>query len=110
MPEAVIVSSVRTPVGRAYKGALRATRPDDLAAHRNGFLAGQLLGPEHREQHPALRRVLLSVLWPEELTSKEAVPVSGKVVGTRGSQRAFVGAAYGSADGRNNYGFRHGNL
>src|SRR5438094_441406 len=34
----------------------------------------------------------------------------GKVVGTRGSQRAFVGAAYGSADGRNNYGFRHGNL
>ncbi len=32
MPEAVIVSSVRTPVGRAFKGALRATRPDDLAA------------------------------------------------------------------------------
>jgi acetyl-CoA acyltransferase len=32
MPEALIVSSVRTPVGRAYKGSLRATRPDDLAA------------------------------------------------------------------------------
>src|ERR1700746_962036 len=32
MPEAVIVSSVRTPVGKAFKGALRATRPDDLAA------------------------------------------------------------------------------
>ncbi len=32
MREAVIVSSVRTPVGRAPKGALRATRPDDLAA------------------------------------------------------------------------------
>jgi acetyl-CoA acyltransferase len=32
MAEAVIVSSVRTPVGRAYKGSLRATRPDDLAA------------------------------------------------------------------------------
>jgi acetyl-CoA acyltransferase len=32
MPEPVIVSAVRTPVGRAYKGALRATRPDDLAA------------------------------------------------------------------------------
>ena len=32
MPEAVIVSSVRTPVGRAYKGSLRSTRPDDLAA------------------------------------------------------------------------------
>jgi acetyl-CoA acyltransferase len=32
MPDAVIVSAVRTPVGRAYKGALRTTRPDDLAA------------------------------------------------------------------------------
>jgi len=32
MPEAVIVSSVRTPVGRGYKGSLRTTRPDDLAA------------------------------------------------------------------------------
>lgn len=32
MPEAVIVSSVRTPVGRGYKGSLRTSRPDDLAA------------------------------------------------------------------------------
>jgi acetyl-CoA acyltransferase len=32
MPEAVIVSALRTPVGRAYKGSLRSTRPDDLAA------------------------------------------------------------------------------
>jgi len=32
MSEAVIVSSVRTPVGRAYKGSLRTSRPDDLAA------------------------------------------------------------------------------
>jgi acetyl-CoA acyltransferase len=32
MPEAVIVSSVRTPVGRGFKGSLRTTRPDDLAA------------------------------------------------------------------------------
>ena len=32
MPEPVIVSAIRTPVGRAYKGTLRATRPDDLAA------------------------------------------------------------------------------
>ena len=32
MLEAVIVSALRTPVGRAYKGTLRATRPDDLAA------------------------------------------------------------------------------
>jgi len=32
MREAVIVSSVRTAVGKASKGSLRATRPDDLAA------------------------------------------------------------------------------
>ncbi|HXS77117.1 MAG TPA: acetyl-CoA C-acyltransferase [Terracidiphilus sp.] len=32
MPEAVVVSAVRTPVGRAPKGALSTTRPDDLAA------------------------------------------------------------------------------
>jgi acetyl-CoA acyltransferase len=32
MREVVIVSSVRTSVGRAYKGTLRATRPDELAA------------------------------------------------------------------------------
>jgi acetyl-CoA acyltransferase len=32
MPEAVLVSAVRTPVGRAPKGALSTSRPDDLAA------------------------------------------------------------------------------
>ena len=32
MKEVVIASSVRTAVGKAPKGALRATRPDDLAA------------------------------------------------------------------------------
>jgi len=32
MRDVVIVSAVRTPVGRAFKGTLRATRPDELAA------------------------------------------------------------------------------
>ena len=32
MRDAVIVSSVRTAVGKAPKGMLRATRPDDLGA------------------------------------------------------------------------------
>jgi acetyl-CoA acyltransferase len=32
MREIVIVSAVRTPVGRAFKGTLRTTRPDELAA------------------------------------------------------------------------------
>jgi len=33
MPEAVIVSTARTPVGRAVKGSLKDVRADDLAAH-----------------------------------------------------------------------------
>ena len=32
MPEAVIVATARTPIGRAKKGSLREMRPDDLAA------------------------------------------------------------------------------
>jgi acetyl-CoA acyltransferase len=32
MRDVVLLSSVRTPVGRAFKGTLRATRPDELAA------------------------------------------------------------------------------
>ena len=32
MPEAVVVSAVRSPIGRAVKGSLKDVRPDDLAA------------------------------------------------------------------------------
>ena len=32
MPEALIVEAVRTPVGKAPRGTLRTTRPDDMAA------------------------------------------------------------------------------
>jgi acetyl-CoA C-acetyltransferase len=43
MPEAVIVDSVRTPVGRAFKGSLAQLRPDETGA----FVIDQLL-----ERHP----------------------------------------------------------
>ena len=33
MPEAVIVSTARTPIGRMAKGSLKDMRPDDLSAH-----------------------------------------------------------------------------
>ena len=33
MPEAVIVATGRTPIGRAFKGSLVDLRPDDLTAH-----------------------------------------------------------------------------
>lgn len=32
MPEAVIVSAARSPIGRAFKGSLKELRPDDLVA------------------------------------------------------------------------------
>ena len=32
MPEAVIVATARSPIGRAVKGSLKDMRPDDLAA------------------------------------------------------------------------------
>jgi len=61
MPEAVLVSAVRTPVGRAPKGALATTRPDDLAATAMG---GAL------ERVPALNRseiddVIIGCAQPE---------------------------------------------
>ncbi|MGH9274312.1 MAG: beta-ketoacyl synthase N-terminal-like domain-containing protein, partial [Acidimicrobiales bacterium] len=39
MPEAVIVSTARTPIGRANKGSMTECRPDDLA----GFIIKALL-------------------------------------------------------------------
>jgi len=61
MPEAVIVAVVRTPVGRAPKGALSTTRPDDLAA---AALSGAL------ERVPGLEKaaiddVILGCAQPE---------------------------------------------
>jgi acetyl-CoA C-acetyltransferase len=39
MPEAVIVATARTPIGRAFKGSLADVRPDDLG----GFIVAELL-------------------------------------------------------------------
>jgi acetyl-CoA C-acetyltransferase len=39
MPEAVIIDAIRTPVGRAFKGALAGLRPDDVGA----FVLDELL-------------------------------------------------------------------
>src|SRR5690242_7697490 len=33
MPEAVIVAAGRSPIGRAYKGSLTTTRPDDMLGY-----------------------------------------------------------------------------
>ena len=41
MPEAVIVATARSPIGRAFKGSLKDVRPDDLAATIDPGRAGQ---------------------------------------------------------------------
>jgi len=61
MPRSVLVAAVRTPVGRAPKGALSTTRPDDLAS---AALRGAL------EKVPALEKtaiedVILGCAQPE---------------------------------------------
>jgi acetyl-CoA acyltransferase len=49
MPEAVVVSAVRTPVGRAPKGSLSTTRPDDLAALAINDALGRVAGLDKAE-------------------------------------------------------------
>jgi acetyl-CoA acyltransferase len=61
MPEAVIVSSVRTPVGKAFKGSLRATRPDDLAALAIKEALARVPGLDARE----IDDVILGCAMPE---------------------------------------------
>jgi acetyl-CoA acyltransferase len=61
MREAVIVSSVRTAVGKAFKGALRATRPDDLAAAAIKDAVNRLPGLDVKE----IEDVILGCAMPE---------------------------------------------
>ena len=42
MPEAVIVATGRTPIGRANKGSLVECRPDDLSALVPADRAGEV--------------------------------------------------------------------
>src|SRR5579863_1509281 len=61
MPEPVIVSAVRTPVGRAPKGALATTRPDDLAALAMGEALRRIPALEKAE----IDDVILGCAQPE---------------------------------------------
>ncbi len=61
MREVVVVSSVRTPVGRAYKGTLRATRPDELAAVAIKGALDRVPQLDHKE----IEDVILGCAMPE---------------------------------------------
>lgn len=49
MPEAVIVSATRSPIGRAFKGSLKDVRPDDLAAQMVTAALAKVPGLDPRE-------------------------------------------------------------
>ena len=61
MKEAVIVSVARTAVGKAYKGTLRATRPDDMAATVLSALLQRTPGLDPAE----IEDVILGCAMPE---------------------------------------------
>jgi acetyl-CoA acyltransferase len=61
MKEAVIASSVRTAVGKAYKGTLHATRPDDLAAIAISSAISRVPGLDPKE----IEDVVLGCAMPE---------------------------------------------
>jgi acetyl-CoA acyltransferase len=61
MRDAVIVSSVRTAVGKAYKGTLRTTRPDDLAASVIREAIARVKGLDPKE----IEDVILGCAMPE---------------------------------------------
>src|SRR5213592_2048929 len=54
MPDAVIVDTVRTPIGRAFKGSLAQLRPDETAA----YVVDQLL-----ERNPGVDPALVEDLF-----------------------------------------------
>lgn len=61
MRDAVIVTAVRTPVGRAHKGKLKDTRPDDLA----GFILREALKCTKGLESEAVDDVILGNAHPE---------------------------------------------
>jgi acetyl-CoA acyltransferase len=61
MREAVIVSAVRTAVGKAPKGTLRATRPDDLGAAAIAGALERIPGLDKRE----IEDVIIGCAMPE---------------------------------------------
>jgi len=61
MERAYIVSAVRTPVGKAYKGGFAATRPDDLAA----LAMNEALARVPGLQSEAVEDIILGCAMPE---------------------------------------------
>jgi acetyl-CoA C-acetyltransferase len=63
MPEAVIVDTIRTPIGRAFKGSLAQLRPDELGA----FVIDELLERNPEVQPSSVEDVFCGCGMPQGL-------------------------------------------
>jgi len=63
MPEAVIVDTLRTPIGRAFKGSLAQLRPDETGA----FVIDQLLERNPDVDPSLIQDVVCGVGMPQGL-------------------------------------------
>jgi acetyl-CoA C-acetyltransferase len=61
MPEAVIVDTLRTPIGRAFKGSLTGIRPDDMTA----YVIDQLLERNKEVDPNSVEDVIAGVGLPQ---------------------------------------------
>src|SRR4029078_428805 len=63
MPEAVIVDTVRTPIGRAFKGSLASLRPDEMGA----YVVDQLLERNPEVDPASIEDLFCGVGMPQGL-------------------------------------------
>ena len=77
MPEAVIVATARSPIGRAFKGSLVDVRPDDLAAQMVQAALAQVPQLELLNA-PIRRRKSFSNAAGQGLSVLEAKPLDRK--------------------------------
>ncbi|HLM27395.1 MAG TPA: acetyl-CoA C-acyltransferase [Thermoleophilaceae bacterium] len=72
MPEAVIVDTVRTPIGRAFKGSLAGLRPDDTTA----YVLDQLLERNPDVAPETVEEVIAGVGMPQGLQAFNVARIS----------------------------------
>jgi acetyl-CoA C-acetyltransferase len=72
MPEAVIVDSIRTPIGRAFKGSLAGLRPDDTTA----YVLDQLLERNPDVSSETVEEVIAGVGMPQGLQAFNVARIS----------------------------------
>src|SRR4051812_50000605 len=65
MPEAVIVDTIRTPIGRAFKGSLSQLRPDEMGA----YVVDQLLERNPEVDPAIIEDLFCGVGMPQGLQS-----------------------------------------